>query len=126
MATVNIGPFLPATVGAASLVGKEGYALKRSSAGAVLADATATQAVIGVCTDGSSGAGIGGQTSYQEIGQGRVITGAAVAAGASLAVNATGKYITATTGQKIVAVAITAAAATDLFISADLGFYGIA
>lgn len=94
------------------LTDKEFYAAKRTANGGVTL-AGAGERVDGVISEGKA-AGL--HSSFKTGNQVKAIAGAAVAVGAKVASNASGKFITAVAGNEVFGTAISAAAAAnDLF-----------
>lgn len=100
----------------ADLTGKEYYAAKMTSTGGyVLAgDGDYVDGVI------SEGKAIGLHTSVKTGNQVKAIAGAAVAIGARVTPNSSGKFITATTGKEVFGRAISAAAAADALFTIEV------
>jgi hypothetical protein len=93
-----------------------------SSGFLALAGANA-RVILGVLVDDP----ISGQSgTYQVYDKARVKAGAAVAQYANLATDSTGRLVTATSGQFIVAIALTAAGGANEFFEAELRFCGTA
>lgn len=119
--SINESPVISLPAGAA-ITDVRGYAVKFNASGAVvLAGAGDTPLGIGIMTNGDQGAIAQGENvdiQYKDIGL--VCAGAAITAGASLSVNASGQFIPATSSTTAVAVALQAAAGAGQCIQAIL------
>jgi hypothetical protein len=85
--------------------------------------AGAAVVILGVLEDDPK-PGRNGTVKHRDVA--KVICGAAVAAGAKLMTNASGQFITATTGLPIVATALQAGAGANSVIAARIGYLGLA
>lgn len=91
-----------------------GKAVKLNADGAAVLCSTAGEAVIGIVTiDNDNDVKAGETVSIQVKDNGVAKIGAAVAVGAELAVNASGLFVTATTGQYVRAIALEKGAAAN-------------
>lgn len=98
------------------------YAVKLNSSGKFELCDTLGESVDGIIAEPNvADAALGVTISGVE----KVAAGAAVAAGANLSVDATGRLITSGTGHAIVGKAQSAAAAAGELMSVLLGFYGV-
>lgn len=97
------------------LTGKEFYAVQRTATGCDLAGAG--ERVDGVISEGKA-AGL--HTSFKTGNQLKAIAGAAIAAGAKVASDAAGKFVTATVGTEVFGTAITAASGADVLFTIEV------
>lgn len=98
--------FLRSEPAVADLSAKDGYALIFSGAGVTVAGANAR--IVGICVDPVAS---GRNATYQVAGQVRAVAGAGVSKGALLTTDSSGRLVTATTGQNVVAQALEAGSA---------------
>lgn len=103
-------------VGAADLTGKEYYACKRTGSGLAVCS-TAGENVDGIISEGKA-AGL--HSSFKTGNQLKAIAGAAVAVGAKVMTNASGKLITATATKHVFGTAITAASGADVLFTVEV------
>ena len=124
--SINESPVIVATAGAA-ITDIRGHAVKFNASGAVvLCTAGDTPLGIGIMTQGDQGAvAQGDEITIQHKDIGYVCAGAAFVAGANLSTNASGAFVTATTGETptpVVAIALQAASAAGQYVPAILRF----
>jgi hypothetical protein len=114
---------IPGLKAGADLTDKRGYAVKISASEdfSVVVVSAITDACVGVLHSGNTigkNVEVGGSA-----GGSKVIAGAAFASGAELTFNAAGKFITATAGTKVMAIAKEAATAIDQLIDVTMITY---
>ena len=122
--SINESPVISEKAGAA-IADVRGKAVKYDTDGNVVLCSTAGEFVLGVgimTNDEATAKGADVDIQIKDIGL--VLTGAAVKKGAELAVNAGGKFVTATAGQHVAAIALEATtASTGAYIKARLVCY---
>lgn len=101
----------------ADLSAKYGFAVKKhaSVAGAIALSAAGTDASIGILQNHPS---LGQTAEVMHLGISKCMSGAAVALGALVASDASGKLVTAVSGDKVVGQALEAASGADVLFEA--------
>lgn len=106
--------------GAVDLTGKEFFAVKRTSTGLNLCgDGDACDGVL------SNGKKAGLSSSFKTGNQLKAVAGAAVAVGAKVSPDGSGKFITAVSGKHVFGKAITAASGADVLFTIEVDRQGI-
>lgn len=117
--TINDSPVIVGKA-TAKLEDAEFLAVKFDSTGGIVKASTAGENCLGLLPAEQGNIAAGDDVTVQIKECGLWKTGAAVAAGAELAVDANGKCKTATAGQFILAIALEAAAAADAVIKVQI------